>query len=164
MVPRIENTGPEPLGPRVLILGLPASGKTTFAQSLARISDRLQIEVDRFYWDENRRPVSREVLKKNLIPLLSLSSFVVEGHFKTIHPLLDGRITNVIWLDPPLVVVFFRCAIRDLSRGGVSALFRAEGTFRFLLKNHSKLRKMQKVAFTRLTQSEKIAGQRFVNF
>jgi adenylate kinase family enzyme len=110
---------------RILVLGLPGSGKSTFAASLAGESGLPHVEADRLFWTadgkENPRFVDdvREAVKRD--------AWIFEGHFTKVRGLVLPRAEAVVWLDPPFSRVLFRGLLRkwkEPSRpGALSKLF-----------------------------------------
>ncbi len=95
---------------RLIVLGLPASGKTTLARTLSQRTGISHIEVDTYFWKPH--PVSPEDLRATLRPLLEADSWIVEGHFSKIAAEVLPLADQIVWLDPPLMVTWGRALKR----------------------------------------------------
>lgn len=114
---------------RVLVIGLPGSGKTTFAGALSRLSQTPHIEVDQIFWGEYRGDVSSEVLNDNIRKRIEQGNWILEGHFSKISASVLPEAETLIWLDYPLRTLVYRSLRRSWLRKDLSfwPLFRMGG-------------------------------------
>lgn len=91
-----------------LVLGLPGSGKTTFARRLSRATGARHIEADKLFWPEPER--FRERLRREL----GQSPWIYEGHYGKARDLVDPGIDTVFHLDYSYPLVLRRWIARSL--------------------------------------------------
>ena len=143
---------------RVNVKGTSGSGKTTFAQELARHLDLPYIELDALHWqvpgwieptDEDFRASVREALHQHP------DGWVVDGNYDSkLGDLVLGQADTIVWLDLPLRVKLRRLWRRTLVRirdqvelwesnreTWRDALFSRESLFLWMLKTHVRHRR-----------------------
>ncbi len=139
---------------RILVIGLPGSGKTTFARRLAARLWLPHLEADHFFWTEDfeEAPDFREKVSR----AVSGGAWVFEGHFSKVKDLVLPRAEVVIWLNPAFPGVLYRYLKRHWTgprRGGTLRWLlthrrKSEAAFREAIQEAS-----SKGVFTLVTQS-----------
>ena len=84
---------------RILIVGSPGAGKSTFARGLAEITGIPLYHMDNLYWNERGEHITRTELLARLDPVLRGESWIIDGNYGATF---DHRITfatDVILLD-----------------------------------------------------------------
>jgi hypothetical protein len=107
-------------GPRIWVVGISGSGKTTVAaQAAARLRiPHVQLDAIRqgIAPTETLRQEFREVVSE----LLAQDAWVVDGNYPVVRDILTARATAIVWLDPPrhqiVAQVFWRSLVRALTR------------------------------------------------
>lgn len=102
---------------RLSIVGQSGSGKTTFARC---ISERLSLpclELDGLYHQTDWSTLSAESFRTKTYSFVTAhSSWVVDGNYGLVRPLVWSKATHVIWLDMPRAVFMKRLVLRSLKR------------------------------------------------
>ena len=89
---------------KILIIGCPGSGKSTFARALKEATGLPLVHLDMLYWNSDRTTVSREVFDARLEEALAGDGWIIDGNFsRTMEKRLQGCDT-VFFLDLPTEV------------------------------------------------------------
>lgn len=100
---------------RVLILGCPASGKSTFARRLAASTGLPLVHLDRIYWRPNWVEAAKEEFDARLAAELARDAWIVNGNYgRTIARRLAAADTAIL-LDFPR----WRCLWRAFRRSAL---------------------------------------------
>lgn len=98
---------------RVLIVGCPGSGKSTFARRLQSKLGLPLFYLDQFFWREDRTMVDQEVFLDRLDQALQEPTWIIDGNYLSS---LDQRLAacdTVFFLDYPLEVCLAGVANRQ---------------------------------------------------
>ncbi len=66
---------------RVLIIGCPGSGKSTFARALQEITQLPLVHLDLLFWNADRSTVSREVFLERLETVMQKEQWIIDGNY-----------------------------------------------------------------------------------
>ena len=86
---------------RILVIGCPGSGKTTFAQRLAEKTGLPLFHLDSIYWRADRTHLTREELVDVLRPILAGPRWIIDGNYNGTMALRVEACEEVIFLDYP---------------------------------------------------------------
>lgn len=103
------------LARRMLICGLPGSGKTTLAHELAEVTGLPIVEADRLQFDLRwkYRPVADRV--RDTVTALAdhPDGWICDGTFPVTHELVLGLCDTLVWLRPPILTLWLRLIRRQ---------------------------------------------------
>lgn len=140
-------------GPRIAVIGVTGSGKTTLAQELSQILDIPHIELDALYWLPNWQPADPPIFRQNVAEALSIPAWVTDGNYSKARDLIWSRATSLVWLDYPLTVILWQLTLRTIRRVIThevlwnsnyetlrGAFFSRDSLFLWALKTHKRYR------------------------
>lgn len=86
-------------GNRIIILGCPGSGKSTFAVKLSRRTGLPLIHLDSIWWKPDRTHISREEFDARLDAVVRGEKWIVEGDYSRTYEKRISACDTVIFLD-----------------------------------------------------------------
>ncbi len=89
---------------RVMIIGCPGSGKSTFARALAQKSGLPLYHLDMMYWNPDRTTKPKEGFRAELRRTVSLPEWIIDGNYGSTLELRMEACDTVIFLDYPFEV------------------------------------------------------------
>lgn len=111
-------------GPRVLVIGTSGSGKSTFAERLAKAAGIAHLELDQMNWRPgwyDRSNEEPEAFLADVQAATSQDAWVLAGNYAVTRPIVLPRITHVVWLDLPLWLVMTQVIRRSVQRASSHA-------------------------------------------
>lgn len=91
-------------GDKIIIIGCPGSGKSTFARALHKITELPLFYLDRLYWNEDRTTVPKEVFRQRLQDVLGQERWIIDGNYGSTMELRMQSCDTVVFLDYPMEV------------------------------------------------------------
>ena len=89
---------------RILVIGSPGSGKSTFSRKLRDKTGLPLFYLDRIYHNPDRTTVSREEFDEKLSAILAQEQWILDGNYmRTLTERLE-RCTDVFFFDLPVEV------------------------------------------------------------
>jgi adenylate kinase family enzyme len=86
---------------RIVILGIPGAGKSTFARRLGEKLDLPVYHLDRYFWSPGWKASTQERFETTLRELLDREQWILDGNYRRTIPLRLARADTVIHLDVP---------------------------------------------------------------
>ena len=112
----INKTAFPPPGKRIAIIGATGSGKTTLAQQLGEVLDIPVVELDAMHWMPGWTEKPWPEIRAELDPLTQQEHWITDGNYSQVRGLIWPRADTIIWLDYPLLPIFFRLLVRTFKR------------------------------------------------
>ena len=102
---------------RVLVIGMSASGKSTFAQSLARQLGSRWVELDELHWTPGWIERDRDDFRRLVDTATAGERWVTSGmNYGLTHELVWPRATLLVWLNPSFLMTLWQGSTRTLKR------------------------------------------------
>ncbi len=89
---------------RIMVIGCPGSGKSTFSKKLHQITKLPLFHLDMMYWNADKTVVDKEVFKERLYNTIQLDKWIIDGNYSSTIELRLQACDTVIFLDYPLDV------------------------------------------------------------
>lgn len=103
---------------RIIIIGCPGSGKSTFSKALAKKLNLPLVHLDKLFWKPNWEEVSKEQFDKLLVEELKKPSWILDGNFSRTLKLRLQYADHVILMNYPTLVCVFRILKRVIKNRG----------------------------------------------
>ena len=89
---------------KVIVIGCPGSGKSTFSKSLHRITGIPLFHLDMLFWNADKTTVEKPVFIERLLKTVQNSEWIIDGNYGSTMELRMQKCDTVIFLDYPLDV------------------------------------------------------------
>ena len=99
---------------RVIIIGTPGAGKTTFGKVLAAELRAVFIELDALHWHADWTPAPD--FAEQVERALQAERWVVDGNYRKVQPFILDRADTVLWLDYSFGIKLWRLFLRTCRR------------------------------------------------
>ena len=89
---------------RIIVIGCPGSGKSTFSRALHNKTGIPLYHIDMMYWNADKTTVEKSVFLERLNEALKKDEWIVDGNYGSTMELRMSACDTVIFLDYPLEV------------------------------------------------------------
>lgn len=89
---------------KVLVIGCPGSGKSTFSKQLQQLTNLPLYHLDRMYWNADKTTVSKEVFQQRLMDVLCKEEWIIDGNYASTMKKRMQKCDTIFFLDYPLEV------------------------------------------------------------
>ena len=105
---------------RILVIGSPGAGKTTFSLALAARLSLPVVHLDRLFWRDGWQSVSREEFDRQLAEAMDAPAWIIDGNYSRTLPVRLAAADTVIWLRYPTVTCLTGVLCRVIRNRGKS--------------------------------------------
>ena len=84
---------------KIIIIGCPGSGKSTFARALHEKTGIPLYYLDMMYWNADKTIVKKEVFLARLHEVLQMNSYIIDGNYASTMELRLKKCDTVFFLD-----------------------------------------------------------------
>ena len=89
---------------KIIILGCPGSGKSTFARALRDRTGLSLYHLDMLYWNSDKTNVDKSVFLERLSEVLRQDEWIIDGNYGSTMELRLSACDTAIFLDYPTEV------------------------------------------------------------
>ena len=89
---------------KIVVIGCPGSGKSTFSKALHNITGIPVCHLDRLFWNEDKTTVEKPVFMERLAGVLATDEWIIDGNYSSTMELRIRECDTVVFLDYPLEV------------------------------------------------------------
>ena len=89
---------------KVIVIGCPGSGKSTFSKSLHKITGIPLFHLDMMFWNADKTRVAKPVFLERLSKTLQTSEWIIDGNYASTMELRIQACDTVFFLDYPLEI------------------------------------------------------------
>ena len=89
---------------KVIVIGSPGSGKSTFSRALHRITGLPLYHLDNLYWNADASNVDSAVFRQRLAQVLRQPAWIVDGNYASTMDMRLRACDTVFFLDYPVAV------------------------------------------------------------
>ena len=89
---------------RIMVIGCPGSGKSTFSRGLHSVTGIPLFHLDMMYWNADRTTVDKAIFRERLSDTIKKSEWIIDGNYGSTIELRLKECDTVIFLDYPLEV------------------------------------------------------------
>ena len=89
---------------KVIVIGCPGSGKSTFSRALHKIIGLPLFHLDMMYWNADKTTVDKSVFLERLSDALSKDEWIIDGNYASTMELRLKACDTAIFLDYPIKI------------------------------------------------------------
>lgn len=86
---------------KVIIIGCPGSGKSTFGRKLKQITGLPLYHLDMMYWNSDKTTVAKEIFIRRLNKAMANSKWIIDGNYGSTMEMRIKECDTVFFLDYP---------------------------------------------------------------
>lgn len=86
---------------KIIVIGCPGSGKSTFSKALHQITGIPLFHLDMLYWNADKTTVEKAVFMDRIASVLSKPSWILDGNYASTMEMRMQACDTIIFLDYP---------------------------------------------------------------
>ena len=89
---------------RVIVIGCPGSGKSTFSKALHKATGIPLFHLDMIFWNADKTTVEKTVFLDRLLKIVQKDEWIIDGNYASTMELRMQACDTIVFLDYPLDV------------------------------------------------------------
>ncbi len=89
---------------KVIVIGCPGSGKSTFSKALHKITSLPLFHLDMMYWNKDKTTVAKPLFLERLSKAMENDEWIIDGNYASTMEMRMKKCDTVIFLDYPVDV------------------------------------------------------------
>lgn len=89
---------------KVIVIGCPGAGKSTFSRTLHELTGLPLYHLDLLYWNSDKTTVRKEVFIERLQDVIALDKWIIDGNYGSTMEMRIKECDTVFFLDFPIEV------------------------------------------------------------
>lgn len=89
---------------KIIVIGCPGSGKSTFSRELHKVTGIDLFHLDMMYWNSDKTTVEKEVFLERLNRVLEKDEWIIDGNYASTMELRLQNCDTIFFLDYPLEI------------------------------------------------------------
>lgn len=89
---------------KVIIIGCPGSGKSTFGRKLASVTGLPLYHLDMLYWNADKTTVDRDLFVSRLRKVMDETKWIIDGNYGSTMEWRTAECDTIFFLDYPVDV------------------------------------------------------------
>lgn len=89
---------------KIIVIGCPGSGKSTFSIELGNKTNIPLFHLDMMYWNADKTTVEKQVFWDRLCEVLNEDNWIIDGNYISTMESRLSACDTVFWLDYPLEI------------------------------------------------------------
>ena len=89
---------------KIIVIGCPGSGKSTFSKSLHKITGIPLFHLDMMFWNADKTTIDKSIFLERLLKAIQNSEWIIDGNYGSTMDLRMQACDTVVFLDYPLDV------------------------------------------------------------
>ena len=86
---------------KIIIIGCPGSGKSTFARKLRDVTNLPLYHLDNLYWNTDKTKVDTQIFRGKLFGIMNEEAWIMDGNFTSTLEMRIQACDTVIFMDYP---------------------------------------------------------------